>query len=134
MSTVASFECRVRVTDGGFINVFIRCGENEWTPTSTGYEMEDLIGSIHDIHWLTASQKSEVSQLIRQKWRDYESENATPSVPLHVLRDQCDFEENKPYMDSWSWAEFVLILGCLALSILLVWMISKSDVGASWGW
>jgi len=49
------------------------------------------------------------------------------------MRDQADFAENENG-NGWARLEFLLILVCFALAWLLIWIVSKTDAGASWGW
>lgn len=131
MLTTTDFSYRVFITDEGFINISVRSGSRDWHQVFNAFEdSQDIAGVVWDQHWLTASQKNEVSKAVTQALLQWSGED---TIPLHMLRDAADMRDDKR-MDVYDWVELSFVLVGLVVLILSAWLFGKSDVGASWGW
>ncbi len=129
LSISTDFSYRVSVNHDGIVNVSVRSGQREWHQYAPAYESEELVGLVWDLHWLSASQKNEISKEVKVKLNEWDDSQRDP---IHAQRDQMDFAEGN--REGKVWPERTLILGFWIFLIVLTWIVSKTDVGASWGW
>lgn len=130
MNAIQGFQYKVRVkSDRLNVSVIDETSGMEMFFTPEIAKQADVKATrdqIWNSSWISLEHRLEIDKAISRAVVDAKRK------PIHVQRDQMDFAEGN--REAMSWLERVLLLGIWLYVLVLTWIVSKTDVGASWGW